>query len=244
MTGVISHHQVIGCLFAIVALIGSGLAVAEDSTPKKVETVARVNNERLLKSVEPLGPASFKNAHGDARTRGTLQKYYDSVLDWGRVLQHHFQSVPGHPDWGYYGDGDNKENSIRAVCYAVCTNAFLAEIEPPTARLKPAEQDRFRDEAVAALRYVAQAHRANGGACLHGKPWGKQWQSAMWARSLATGAWLLWDKLDRPTQLEVTRLVEFEADRFLTQPPRSQLRDNTGAEENAWNAGLISLACC
>lgn len=54
------------------------------------------------------------------------------LLAWSRLLGQHFQLVPGHPDWGYYGDGGHQENAVRPICYAAWTNAFLAETEPPS----------------------------------------------------------------------------------------------------------------
>lgn len=38
------------------------------------------------------------------------------------------------------------------------------------------------------------------------------------------------------------RVIEYEADRFIRKKPKSNLKNDTGAEENAWNAGLIALA--
>ncbi|HLA84558.1 MAG TPA: hypothetical protein VJL29_07170 [Thermoguttaceae bacterium] len=232
----------IAWLLAVTVFWTFDAAVGQGTTPKDAKSPARVDDATLLRSVAPLNLESFDGRDGDERTRETLQAYYDSVLDWGRVLRRTFHRVPGHPDWGYYGDGNHQENAVRAVCYAVCINGFLAEIAPPEDRLDPSERDRFRAEAVAAIRYLVQSHQTGGGACLNGHPWGNQWQSAMWARALGMGAWMVWDRLDRPTRLGVARVLEFEADRFITTPPRSGLVNNTGAEENAWNAGMITLA--
>ena len=38
-------------------------------------------------------------------------------------------------------------------------------------------------------------------------------------------------------------MVEHAADRFLVAPPKSSEFKDTGAEENAWNAGIVALAC-
>ena len=58
------------------------------------------------------------------------------------------------------------------------------------------------------------------GACLNGRQWGDQWQSAMWARATGFAAWILWPHLDDETKLAVARLVEHEADRFLQILPK------------------------
>jgi hypothetical protein len=204
----------------------------------------QVDDACLLSSVVPLVCERTLTSHHGKQNQALLQRYYDSVFAWSRLLGKHFQAVPGHPEWGYYGDGGDRENSVRPICYAALTNAFLAEIEPPNAVASHKQREQWRQQAIAALGYLTHAHRANNGACLNGKPWGNGWQSAMWARSLGMAGWLLWGRLDRAARLAVARVVEYEADRFLNAGPKSSLKNDTGAEENAWNAGLVALARC
>ena len=204
----------------------------------------RVDDERLLASVSPFMIQRMDPTSHTQRNQETLQNYYDSILAWTRLLGENHQAVPNHSGWGYYGDGGNTENSVRPICYAALTNAFLSVTEPPHGGVTSIERDELRGQAVAALKYLTQAHLVNGGSCLNGRTWGRQWQSAMWARSLGLAGWLLWEHLDTPMRLAVARVVEYEADRFLDVNPKSSLVNDTGAEENAWNAGLIALACC
>ncbi len=150
--------------------------------------------------------------------------------------------MPGKPDWGYYGRGGHVENDVRPITYATMVNAFLAEVHPPDDTLGEGDRARYRRDAVAALRYLVDSHKIGPGNCLNGKPWGDQWQSAMWARAAGMAGWMLWGHLDRQMKVSVVRLVEHEADRFLdTSPKSSEFRD-TGAEENAWNSMHLALA--
>ena len=82
------------------------------------------------------------------RNQELLQTYYDSILLWSKLLEKHYQAVPGRTDWGYYGDGGNTENSVRPICYAAMTNAFLAEVEPPAQGASQALRQRLRREAI------------------------------------------------------------------------------------------------
>ena len=175
-------------------------------------------------------------------SRRFLRDFYQSIQVWSRVLAGHFAPVPGHPDWGYYGLEGNTENEIRPITYAVQVNAFLSAVAPPGGQVDMGERERCQREAIAALRYLTSSHVTGGGRCLNGKPWGNVWQSAMWARSAGLGGWMLWPHLDEPMRQAVARLVEFEADRILIRPPRDQEFSNTGAEENAWDALITSLA--
>ncbi|MBN2210055.1 MAG: discoidin domain-containing protein [Sedimentisphaerales bacterium] len=176
------------------------------------------------------------------RNADLMQEYFDSIFEWDDILLAEFLPVPGHPDWGYYGLGGNTEDHVRPICYAVMVNAFLSEVVPPTGGPDAARRQRMRDDAIAALRYLTQAHVTGGGACLNGLPWGNAWQSAMWARAAGLGGWMIWDYLDTDLKVGVMDMVVFEANRFISQPPKSSEFGDTGAEENAWNALITSLA--
>lgn len=80
--------------------------------------------------------------------------------------------------------------------------------------------------------------------------WGDQWQSAMWASRVATGAWMVWEQLPPQTQEMVARMVVHEADRFIGKSvPYYRDRDgvvlhegDSKAEENAWNSVTMTMA--
>lgn len=194
-------------------------------------------------AVRPLPAAVLQARPGNERSLRLAQLYYDSIAAWGKLLTERLEPVPGHDDWGYYGLGAHTEDDVRPICYAVMVNAFLAEVHPPRQRLTVAQRNRARAHAIASLRYLTQAHVTGGGACVNGKPWGNQWQSAMWCRAAGLGGWLLWAHLEMPLQQAVARMVAHEADRFIAQRPKSSEFRDTGAEENAWNAKVTALAC-
>lgn len=99
-----------------------------------------------------------------------------------------------------------------------------------------------RDRALSILRFLLPTHGAGGVPCADGKPWRNQWQSALWAERAGEAAWLLWDDLDPPLRWLAARMITDEADRFVGVTPPAQVRNDTKAEENAWNATVISLA--
>ncbi|MBN1854010.1 MAG: hypothetical protein JW829_14870 [Pirellulales bacterium] len=172
-----------------------------------------------------------------------IGKYYESVHRWGGIVRKQLQPVPGHPDWYYLGLPQHTEDDVRPTAYSAMVLGFLAKYQPPHMQVEPSDRDRWRESAIGLLRYLTSSHISGGGACLNGQSWGNQWQSAMWARAVGMAGWFLWDDLDEDLQTAVARLIEFEADRFLHKAPRSSLDNNTGAEENAWNALVTSLAC-
>ena len=151
--------------------------------------------------------------------------------------------MPAQPQSNYLGLPGHAENDVRPTAYAAMVLAFLAEFQPPQSKLESDRRQTMRVAAIGLLRYLTASHVSGGGACLDGKPWGRQWQSAMWARAAGMAGWMLWPHLDEQLQTALATLVVFEADRFLGQPPKSSTRNDTGAEENAWNASVTALAC-
>jgi hypothetical protein len=192
-------------------------------------------------TVAPLASGLFHRTPRSARTRQLLNDLYESVQLWGAVLRQHYTPVPGKPDCAYYGDGGNQENDIRPIAYAALVNAFLATTEPPTGGLAAADRRRAEDECSRSLRYLAQGHVTGSGACQNGKKWGDHWQSALWTRSAVLAGWIVWDELSPDLKESLCRMLVHEADRFLRQEPKSRLKNDTGAEENAWNAQILSL---
>ena len=63
------------------------------------------------------------------------------------------------------------------------------------------------------------------------------------AHSIGKAAWLLWDDLDPQLKWMAASMICDEADRFVGKTPPAQVENDTKAEENAWNAMIISLAC-
>lgn len=202
----------------------------------------RVEDDVLPASVRAFPARSVATADAPPASRKLMQAYYASLRDWGKIVIERFRPVPGRPGCGYYGRGGHQENDVRPIAYAALVNAFLAVAQPTSDPPSDAERKLHKDHAIAALRYLTEAHVTGDGSCLNGKAWGDQWQSAMWARSAALAGWMLWDRLDRDVRLAVARLIEHEADRFIRTQPKSSEYNDTGAEENAWNALALSLA--
>jgi len=200
-------------------------------------------SDGLRATVRPIPPAVLAPTPSAEASLRLVKAYYASVLSWGEIVTKHVRPVPGHPDWRYLGLPRHVEDDVRPTAYAAMVLGFLAQYEPPGTEIDPGDRVRWRKEAIGLLCYLTASHVSGGGTCVNGKPWGNQWQSAMWARAAGMAGWLLWDDLDEDLQQAVARLVEFEADRFLREAPRSQVHNNTGAEENAWNALVTGLAC-
>jgi hypothetical protein len=139
------------------------------------------------------------------------------------------------------GPGTSDENSIRTnghLCFGLAIMArCMTDGYPQGLSRKIAH-----DKAIGMLRFLLPTHAAGGARCNDNKFWANQWQSAFWAFSAGSAAWLLWDDLDPHQKWLAARMVCDEADRFVDKAPPAQVKSDTKAEENAWNAKVISLA--
>jgi hypothetical protein len=103
-------------------------------------------------------------------------------------------------------------------------------------------EELLKTKLVPMLRYLVTTHVTGSRPTSDGKKWGDAWQSAHWADSIGMAAW--WAGADLPADLaaDVRRVVAHEADRFVGAVPPHQLRNDTKAEENAWNCKILSVA--
>lgn len=102
-----------------------------------------------------------------------------------------------------------------------------------------------KNKTIQLISSLAYRHKANtrGG-------WGDHWQSAHWAHFAGFAGWLLWDEFSAKDQEYIRKMVEYEADRFISyEVPywknghgEEIYRGDTKAEENAWNAQILQLA--
>ncbi|MBD0831665.1 hypothetical protein [Aestuariibaculum sediminum] len=85
--------------------------------------------------------------------------------------------------------------------------------------------------------------------------WGRKWQSALWAGYTGFAAWMMWDKLDKLTRNEVLLMIYEECEWIMNDKNLQQIKSyrdlngnitspgDTGAEENAWDSLILSVAC-
>ena len=172
---------------------------------------------------------------------GSQKTYLNCLFDFERYaeLNWHAAAYSNAPaDGGYFGDGANGGNGgIRASCgtavaYAVLARAF------PGATNRAARLERVRQ----ALNYAANTHLSGANVCLNGKPWGHDWQSALWAGHMGIACLVAQAELPPATVQAVRRAVADEANYRAAIAPASGYVNDTKAEENAWNSHIVALA--
>ncbi|MBN2579579.1 MAG: hypothetical protein JXB10_11365 [Pirellulales bacterium] len=135
------------------------------------------------------------------------------------------------------------EHWIRPNTSTVEGLAFLYRFGPYDEKLVGvSREDLFRKTIVPMMRYLVTTHVTGARPTSDGKPWGDQWQSALWTQSLGRAAWWTWADLPEDLRQGVRRVAAHEADRFVGRTPPHQLRQDTKAEENAWNSTILNVA--
>lgn len=190
----------------------------------------------LLASAEPLTVLVpvLTNAPGPL-----AQRAYELTRREITAIRHDLQPWAKDPRAKLLTTGKHDEHGIRPNTQVLLAFAVVARWGAT-----PAERaDAFAD-LVALLRFVAPTHSAGPLTANDGQKWQAQWQSALWAFQAGQAAWLVWDRLDAELQAQLANMLAVEADRFLTWDPPHQVKDDTKAEENAWDSLVVSLAAC
>ena len=175
---------------------------------------------------------AFTNAPGPlaqralALTRRELVAIHNDLKPWAK-----------DPRAKLLTDGRHTEHGIRPNTQVLLACAVVARWGATAEERAGALAD-----LVALLRFVAPTHSQGTLLANDGGKWQAQWQSALWAFQAGQAAWLVWDRLDAELQELVAHLVSAEADRFLKASPPCQIKNDTKAEENAWNSLAPALA--
>jgi hypothetical protein len=175
-----------------------------------------------------------------------LQSYGELLRDACRVAERDWRTSSFDSAVGYWGDGVSRGNQgVRAIGGMVLACGALVKYDDSLSESKRRE---LLKKAIAALRYVTATHVTGTQKCTDGKPWGaterfgaESWGSGMWTGTLASGAWLIWDKLDAPLQQSIERVIAWEDDILAKRPPPNGVLGDTKAEENAWEVPCLVL---
>lgn len=98
------------------------------------------------------------------------------------------------------------------------------------------------------LAYAVSTHKAvRRMPCKDGKYWGStsrkdcQWESSLWALSVAYSAFFQWNALSDSMKADVGRLLKAECNYELERDIPTGYKYDTKAEENGWEAGVLAV---
>lgn len=139
-------------------------------------------------------------------------------------------------------ESKSAEHWIRPNTGIVEGLAFLYRFGPYDPNLVGVTREELLPTIVGMMRYLTATHVTGNRVTSDGRPWGDAWQSAHWAQMLGRAAWWIWDDLPEDLRRDIRRVVAYEAARFVDATPPHQLKNDTKAEENAWNSQIFSVA--
>lgn len=106
--------------------------------------------------------------------------------------------------------------------------------------------DKLEELAMQSLTYSYSTHRANKlYACKDNNYWGStngsgQWESSLWAMSVAYSAFFQWDKLTDTQKKMIEQMMVSECDYELNRTIPTGYAGDTKAEENGWEADILA----
>lgn len=147
---------------------------------------------------------------------------------------------------GYLDFKGPSERSIRPAASEAQGLAISLRLGLYSAEATGVSREEAERKTLALIRSLTHRHRANSP-----NGWGSAWQSPSWAEYTVMAGWLMWDRLEPATRMELVAMAESEAAWVMSnkgKPKIKTYRDrsgkiispgDTGTEENAWDASLL-----
>ncbi|MBM6992035.1 MAG: hypothetical protein I3J02_02035 [Prevotella sp.] len=139
-------------------------------------------------------------------------------------------------------DGVRSNADLGMVCAFLCRYGRGQVSLPAGVSWEDMEQMALRS-----LVYAYSTHKANRlAACADNSYWGStsardnQWESNLWAMSVAYSAFFLWDKLSDRQRDCIERLLKAECNYELERTVPTGYEGDTKAEENGWDACVLA----
>ncbi|WP_434504064.1 hypothetical protein [Prevotella sp.] len=141
------------------------------------------------------------------------------------------------------------ENTMMSDEKGVRTNADLSMISAFLCRYGHGVSPELKNMAKQSLDYAVSTHKAvKLKACRDGKYWGSvskndnQWESSLWAMSVAYSAFFQWDDLSKSERDNVYKLLKSECNYELERDIPTGYIGDTKAEENGWEVDVLAAA--
>ncbi len=200
--------------------------------------------KKMHQSKEVMPPSMNINAEIQTEKRKELCERVYIVLQ----KQAHYLIGKMHP-WAedssmlLLTDSKSGEHFIRPNTGTIAGLSFLYRFGPYDESIVGLSRENLLNDIIVPMaRYLITTHKTGSKPTLDGKQWGDQWQSAHWAHMLGRAGWWIWNDLPVDVREGIRNVVRHEANRFVNKTPPHQIKNDTKAEENAWNSQILSVA--
>jgi len=194
----------------------------------------------------------FANADNRFMQERELQdKMMASLIRFSEYLKNDYLDIDGN--YGCFkGENTmgNDEKGVRTNIDLSMVSAFLVRYAPQKATF-PAGVTRAMLDTIAykTLSYAIDTHNGvRRYKCKNGKYWGsvdkhnRQWESSLWALSVAYSAWFQWNKLTEEQKGSLYKLMKAECNYELQRDIPTGFIGDTKAEENGWETDVLAAA--
>lgn len=151
-----------------------------------------------------------------------------------------------------YLSREQAENGIRPVSHAVYCISLALYYGYYDEEITGISAEDAEAMCVKLISAVTGEHRANHPEARDDRYWGDSWQSPLWAENIGLGAWLLRDRMDPEIYAKAERMVldeahtltyDYEIPYYMDMDGTVVCPGDTKAEEIAWSAKVLALAC-
>ncbi len=140
------------------------------------------------------------------------------------------------------------ERGVRTNADLSMVSAFLCKYGSKVSMLpKNVTWQKLDTMAMKSLCYAIDTHKAvRALPCRDRRYWGSvskadhQWESSLWAMSVAYSAWMQWNKLDETYKEKLYLLLKSECNYELQRDIPTGYKGDTKAEENGWEADVLA----
>ena len=179
------------------------------------------------------------------------------LADFTPYMKNNWQAISsnnsaGSPLGVFKGENTmgNNEHGVRHNADFSMICAFLVKYAQGKVTLPAGiTWDNLKDWAARSLNYAYSTHKANKlYACKGNSYWGStskndnQWESSLWAMSVAYSAFFQWDTLTDAQKSAIEKLLEAECNYELQRNIPTGYNGDTKAEENGWEADVLAVA--
>ena len=152
-------------------------------------------------------------------------------------------------DFDEYNGVFKGENTMASDEKGVRTNVDLSMISAFLCKYDNNASPELKNMARRSLDYAVSTHKAvRLKACRDGKYWGStsksdnQWESSLWAMSVAYSAYFQWNNLSKIERENVYKLLKAECNYELERNIPTGYIGDTKAEENGWEVDVLAAA--
>ena len=171
------------------------------------------------------------------------------LADFSQYMKNDFNSVDG--TYGYFNgesSGQNNEAGVRTNADLSMICAFLVKYGKGKVTLPTnVSWSDLESMAKKSLAWAYATHKANKlRATTNNGYWGStaksdsQWESSLWAMSVAYSAFFQWDKLNNTQKNHIYKLLKAECNYELERDIPTGYAGDTKAEENGWEADILA----